>query len=351
MASSSRWRLARPCLAFLLLSVFLVEVFIARRGMGHRLVPDGDMENLYRNEELVVRPNPRPRVVVFGTSRGRGSFLPTHIEERLHLQRGEVLNLAIGGIHIHDAVWLYERNRSTLSKANWIVVQADAFQFSTGAAPSIRFRQMASLEDRLAFAGRTRMRLLLDMIYQSDVVLPHWTGFVDSIYRRRKLPEKVQLDVYGRAAYVGLDNDHHAEEFLTARLLHRIQENYGRYEYSQRFEDEFLRLVQMVKEDGGQLVVFGQPTASPYAPLLRKEKGDLERMFRRRIGELSAAHGFLTLFWDGSDIGLSDRHFRDWGHVNISGARKLSEAFAEWLRPRLAGKPAQTAAAPQGARP
>ena len=330
----------RGCLVFLLFCVFLVEGLIGRTGITYRLVPDAAMETLLRIEELVIKPNPHPKVVVMGTSRGRGSFLPTVLEENLGLQRGEVLNLAMGGGEINDALWTYQRNRATLSKAKWVIVQADPFQFTTGFDPAYRFREMANLEDRLAYSGRRRLRLLLNMGYKTDLALPYVTDFVSIVYGTRAWPQKKGLDPYGRIAYVSLEDDHEDREFTEERLVYWITQFYTDYEHSPVFESRFLQLAQMVHEDGGQVVVFGQPTVDAYLPLLRREKGPLFENFRARMELLASQHGFETLFWSRQDAGLAEQDFRDWGHLNITGARKFSSVFAAWLGPRMReGKP------------
>lgn len=325
----------RRCLVFLLCCVFLVEVLIGRTGITYRLVPGAAMETLLRIEELVIQPNPHPKVVVMGTSRGRGSFLPTRIEENLRWQRGEVLNLAMGGGDIHDALWVYERNRATLSQAKWVIVQADPFQFSTGFDPDYRFREMATLEDRLAYSGRRRLRLLFDMVFKTDLALPCVTDFISLVYRDRQWPTRLGLDPYGRVAYASLKDDHEDKEFTEERMLFWIKYFYTDYEHSPEFEAQFLRLVRMVHEDGGQVVVVGEATSQSYLPLLRREKGPVFENFRARMELLAAQHGFETLFWSKEDANLVERDYRDWAHLNMTGAKKFSDAFAAWLGRRM----------------
>ena len=319
-----------------------MEILVARTTPIYRVTPNGELEILYRNEELVIRPNPQARIVIMGTSRGRAALLPTRIEEGIGAGRGEVINTSMGGVHIQDALWLYERNRAALSRARLVVVQADPFQFSVGIKPNARFRKLATLSQRLAYSGTWRWRLLLDMIYSTDVAIPHVTELLRVVARTRRLPETIGLDPYGRAAYDRLDAYHDEQFFTEGQILNWVINYYTDYQYSSRFEAEFLRLVQMVKEDGGELVLFGNPTSSDYLPLLRRERGPIYEEFKRHMNILAARHGFKTLFWEQKDVGLTDEDFQDWGHVNINGAKKISDAFAEWYKQQVPGASAHS---------
>jgi len=325
-------RFVQWCLSTVLVFVVLVEIVAGRTELVWRLVPGSDVGTLLEIEEAIIRPNPDPHIIVMGTSRARGAFLPTQLEQSLGLRKGQVLNLAMGGAQIIDALVTYERNRAQLSKARLVIVQVDPFQFSSGIKPGFRFRHFASASDRLAYSGATRASLLLDMIFRTDHTLPVLTEYLRYWQRTGHAPGPAGVDQFGRLAAVRIADDHPERQFESSLLRLWIHRFYETYEYSPVFEEQLARLVRMVKADGGEVVLVGMPTAGDYWALMRESNGELYSDFKERLARLAARLGARSQFWDAPvEVGLTDRDFRDWGHLNTPGAIKWSDFVAGWI--------------------
>jgi hypothetical protein len=310
-----------------------IELAVGRTDLVWRLSPQSDLGNLYALEDLIVQPNPDPSVIVLGTSRGRGAFLPTEMERVLRLPRGGVLNLAMGGFQIFDALVTYERNRVALKGADLAVIQVDPFQFSIGRNPSARFRQLAGWKDRLAYHGLVRAGLIRDMVFGTDNVQPTLVDLRRKLLSDGRLPEPVGVDEFGRLAVVLIANDHDARNFTPRAFSYWLDWQYLRYEYSPVFEEQLVRLVTMMQQDGVKPVVVYMPTVADFQSRLRKRPGDPYGHFRLRMGDLGRRHGFPAAFWENAaDAGLDERGFRDWGHLNTAGAKTWSVFFASWLQ-------------------
>jgi hypothetical protein len=329
------------CLGLVLAVALVAEVAVGRSDLPWTMVPNGDLGTLRQLEEKIIQPSAEPAVVVYGTSRARGAFVPTRMEELLGLQRGQVLNLGMGGAHIFDAVVAYERNRAKLSRARLHVVQIDPFQFSRGIPPNSRYRLLASWEDRMAYTGAHRLRLMADLAFRLDDALPLINLYVKERVRNGRAPQGAEVDQYGRLALVPIGDEQDPREFNDARHRYWVKFFYEDYEYSAGFEAQFLRLVRMIREDGGQVILVEMPSVDPFRAMLRERAGDPYGTFHTRMVRLAAERGIPYPRWPSpAAIGFQDRDFRDWGHFNTSAALKFSEHFVRWLQAcREAGCP------------
>lgn len=322
----------RWTMLFLLACILLVEVIVGRTEFAWRLVPGSDLGTLYQIEESVIHANPKPKVLVLGTSRARGAFLPTVMEEGLGLRRGEVLNLSMGGVSVFDMFVTYQRNRARLAGASLVILQVDPFQFSVGRIPDSRFRKLASWSDRMSYSGRKQADLIADYFFQTTNTLPAFWYYLDAWLENGTAPKLAGIDQYGRLAVVKIAHDHEPQEFTQQRFGYWIDWFYREYEYSPVLEQRFLQMMRMVQEDGAAVVIVMMPMAGNFRELTRGALGEGYDRFRARMFELASEFGAHCVFWEEpANAGLTDRHFRDWGHLNTPGAEKWSEFLGRWI--------------------
>ncbi len=322
----------RRTMLFVLACVLLVELAIGRTEFAWRLVPESELGTLYQVEESVIQPNPNPRVLVLGTSRARGAFLPTVMEQRMGLRRGEVLNLSMGGVSVFDMFVTYQRNRARLAGASLVILQVDPFQFSVGRVPDGRFRKLASWSDRMAYSGTKRATVISDYFFQTNNTVPVFGHYLDAWLENGSAPELDGIDRYGRLALVNIADDHDPQEFTQQRFGYWIDFFYREYEYSPILEQRLIQMIRMVQEDGGEVAIVMMPMAGNFLALTRGTIGEGYTRFRARMFELASQLGATCVFWEEpADAGLTERNFRDWGHLNTPGAEKWSEFIAHWI--------------------
>lgn len=322
----------RRMMLLVLACVLLIEIVMGRMDFAWRLVPRSALGMQFDIEEKVIQPNPHPKVLVMGTSRANGAFLPTVMEESLGLQRGEVLNLAIGEQLPFDMLWTYERNRERLSRASLVFLQVDPFQFSVRRPALARFRKLASWSDRLSFSGTTRMQLISDYFLQANTALPLFYLYFGSWAFFGRAPQSPGLDRYGRLALEAIADDHDEREFRDVQLRSWIGWFYTDYKYSPVFERHFSRIIELIKEDGGEVVIIVMPMAADFPKFIREAIGDEYDRFRARMLQLASEADVHCLLWEDPQVaGLVFRDFRDWGHLNTPGAEKWSRFISQWV--------------------
>lgn len=323
---------------FLLVLVALVEIAVGRTDFVWKLAPSNDIGGLLKLEEVVIAKSSDPRVLVFGSSRGREAFLPAQMEAMLGLQKGQVLPLAMGGINVLDALLTYQRNRAALSRADLVVLQLDPFQLSAGGyPPPARYRRYASWHDRMAYTGRARARLLADYVFGMDVALPVASQYLKDWLKHGRPPrQRFFIDGTGRLAVAGaaaMPDDLHEERNFTGKALeYWLHWGYPDYAPSPIMEEQLARFIQMVKSDGAGVYVVYLPTTKAYFEMLAKVPRDPYHYLKARLQRLAGELGFEIGWWQlPEDAGLAERDFADWGHLNRAGARKWTRHFVHWL--------------------
>jgi len=280
-------------------------------------------------ERQVIAPHSGARVLIFGTSRGRGAFLPNRLAEGLGLPADRVLNLSIGGASIHDFLLTYERHPALLDSAETIILQADAFQFNVATNPNSRFHFYASLEDRRAYSGGLEWRLLHEWLLRVEAVSSTMALLI------KGQPDPPRFDHYGRFGQVNPPNPHDEWEFRPARLEYWLTWLYGDYRYSEELERRTLAAIDRLRAHGVRVYLIRLPVVEPFERMLEAHPGDPDGAFRRRVQSVYAPHLDGIGWWEvPSAIGLEYLDYQDYGHVNDPGAEKLTAYVANWLRAR-----------------
>lgn len=316
---------------FALLCLALAELAFGRTDWALRLVPQAEASLLVTLHEELVEPNPDPALVVFGTSRARGAFLPTLLERELGLERGRVLNLAVGGKDVLDALVLYREGRDHLSRARDVVLQLDGFQMSAATPPTDRYGLYASARDRAAYSGLERLELLRDVVFRLEKMRPSLGFYVTSWLQEGHAPGPVPIDRYGRLALVTIADDHDPKYFTPEDFDYWLGRFWGGFRWSDVFARQLLDLRRLVHEDGGRFWIVELPMVDGFYQRLRQRKGDPYAEYHRRLSALLGEGARLQFWAHPAEVGLVERNFRDWGHLNTPGAERFSRFFARWL--------------------
>ncbi len=329
------------CVLLATVGLILAELLIARTNFMWKMAPNNGLGMLFTLEHSIIQSNPKPRVVIFGDSRSRGAFLPALMEQRMGLERGRVLNLAMGGARPFDDLKIYERNRSVLAQADAVVIGVDAWNFSRGVPPSPLYRYYANWADRLEYTGAHRFSLMRHLLFRLPDALPSFQGYVKHWIKEGRPPRPTGIDKYGRLAVDPLDNNHDKNNFKTPALRYWITHFYSDYQYSSGFEGHLVKLLTLLREDGARVYLVRLPTAGTYTTMLEQYDGDPLGQFRKNMTRVAGAWGEAVQFREfvPEDAGLSDRDFRDWGHLNNDGAVRWTEFFVRWLGTVHAGRP------------
>ena len=325
--------LLRVCALAALLFLAVVEVIAGRSELAGRLVPGSGLGILLQTEEKIIRPNEHPALIILGTSRGRGAFLPTVVESTLGLRRGDVLNLAMGGTNIYDALLTYSRSRNELRGAAVVIVQVDPFQFNVGRPPSELLRRYADWRQRRAYdETRHRWPLRRDYFFSAAVALGPLGFYAGHLLTEGRAPPQDSVDRFGRLAVVRIANDHDPAEFRQQRLRYWLDWQYRDYSHSPTLEQVLVRLADMAHEDGAKVYLVVLPTVARYRQMLLDYPGHPDGVFRARLSEALGRHVDGIGYWGlPGEAGLEPTHFRDWGHLNTAGAVAWSDFFSRWL--------------------
>ena len=315
-----------------LMAVVLVEATVGRTDLVGWIFPPVGVGNLVYLEERVIRPASDPTVLIFGTSRARGAFLPTRMEQELGLPRGAVLNLALGGASIFDASLVHRRSRGILKRARTVIVQVDPFQFNAGPTPGLYTRRYGTWTDRLAYRGRHRLLLLWDYVFRLNPVLPEMASLTKHVLKERRLAPPIGVDSFGRLNVVRIANNHDPAQFTDERLRYWLDWQYDHYWYSPGLERMLLGLIADAHDDGARVFIVIMPTVARYYEMLRQYPGDPYGQFIVRLQDAIGPHADGVGIWvTNDDAGLDEADFRDWGHLNTRGAARWSASFSRWM--------------------
>ena len=313
--------------------IALAELGIGRPDWLLRAVPRGDLSLLsFALDEAVVEPNPDARILILGTSRARGAFLPTVMESKLGLERGQVVNLAIGGVHVQESAWLYDQARKTLSHARTLVLQVDPFSFSGSRPITDRQCEWMSWSDRAALGGLRAAQAFACGVFQLQHRRPLLRWWITTWLGKHRAPAQVELDRYGRAAMVRIADDHVPEEFSPERFRYWLDYYYRGFVWSPVYERHFLDLVRLARADGVEVIVVHLPVVPGYLDAARALPGRPYQQFEERLPALVDGLARVQIWERPEELGLRFRDFRDWGHLNTPGAERLSVAFSAWMK-------------------
>lgn len=316
-------------LIFALLLLAVVEFGLARNESVWGYVPHSDVGVIDVLEQEVlakaVANELPPKVVFFGNSRTRDAFAPRILEAKMHLEEGEVVNLALTRGTPFDAEMLYRRNRELLGQAKLVFFGVDVVQLDGALPLNERVRRLASFKDRLVrFSGSERIDLAAGYFWRTYDARDALRRLAKSFYKGA--PEGLPISKDGRIEW--------RNRSVNRRAARRSMSSFAKQHFANYQRDEHRRaqlqtFVELLESDGVRVVILQVPVKSGYAGAVRRRYmsalSAYEDDVMRTVGDRQ------SLFWfDAGFAGLKDGHFHDYGHVNDTGARLLSQRLGDW---------------------
>jgi hypothetical protein len=318
--------------------IFLLEIIAGRTNYVWRLVPESHINSFLAIEELIIAKNPQPSILIFGNSRARGAFLPTQMEEEMGLQRGQVLNLAMGGQRPIHALKMYQRNREILARADIVIIELDSWQFGVDIpSPELDlYRFVAGWTDVLAYKGSNRNSLMRSLLFRLPDTIPYLREYVKLLISQEGRIKPIGIDKYGRPDLVLIANDYDEKSFQEETIMYLLDWGYKHYEYSREAENDLIELVRLAKADGAKVFILQLPFPEIYVELIKRYPTNPHERFRKNIATSMNDLADCVQFWDyHTDVGLNDLDFREIGHLNTGGAIKWTTFFVQWLEQKM----------------
>lgn len=330
----------RPRMPWGLLGVLAVVAGVeaaARLVPNDALMPeDSSWGQLRFVEREVIEPAERPKIVFLGSSRMRDAAAPRVIEEGLGLKKGSVVNIALGGGRIFDALDLYQRNRAKLKGAKLVVIGLDDWHFSLGAHPPGTLYELdAPLSDRMQFPEPPRNALVLDGIFQQRVKIPIAMQNLSRLFSGKSSSLSLYVDEIGQVRDKGDAGRMRTPEELERDAAQLAHLHYHRFRQSPVLAGHLADLVQCLRQDGAQVLLAELPNRSAYRERIRL---DHEAEFESHLTlarEIAQRLEVPFLYYDRpEDCELRDEMFADYGHLKQEGARAFSAFFLKELLAR-----------------
>jgi hypothetical protein len=323
------------CVLSAVICIGLFEILLGRTDFAWKMVPGSHIDSFLALEETIIQKHPMPTILIFGSSRARGAFLPTLMEEQMGLQRGEVLNLGLGSGRPIHALKIYQQNRDILAQADIVIIEVESWQFALTIPPNELdlYRYVAGWSDVLAYKGENRYSLVRSLLFRLPDAVPYLRIYVKHWLTEKHAPESVGIDKYGRLALVRIANDHDEERFQDEHIANLLDWTYRNYEYSEVAQEYLIKLVRLAKEDGASVYVLRMPSAGNFVTRLKQHDRNPYGQFRENVQLAIADLADGVQFWEfPTEIGLNDQDFRDPGHFNTGGAIQWTKFFVRWLR-------------------
>lgn len=303
-----------------------IEVAVARQDWIWRLAPRSETGSMFAIERLVIEKAEDPVVVFMGSSRVRDAIAPRQLESELELPTGTVLNIALTGGSPLDALRLYQRNRSTLSKARLIVLNFEVPQLAKGQPPSSRDRCLSSLGDRLKWFDRNEcLSLVVGYLWRTFDARAQIQGVAASIVMGETGGASIGED--GRVVWREKPLEEGPEEINLAPILKRHFEGFT---LGWRQTEAMRAFVEILSEDGVQVMIFHPPLRDSYVEAWTERYPQAHDDVQRALESIENAT--VCYFEKASELGISDQWFYDYGHLTERGTRTMTARMADILQ-------------------
>ncbi len=327
-----KWKIPR-CLIFAACVICLTEVLFARTDIFWSRVPRSDVTTFLDLEEYIIPKNVKPAVLIFGSSRARGAFLPTVMEQQMGLSRGQVLNFAMGGGGLFEALKIYQRNRDILGKADIMIIEICPGIFNSILPPTSElFRYLMSFSDWLEYKGEARLSLLRSCVFKLPDVFPYIREYIKYWLLNKHAPRPIGIDKYGRLALVRIANDYDESVEREEALRDIIYRWEFPYKYSEIYEGYLKKLVSLANEDGVRVYILQMPYPEKFIQIYKGHPESQYRLYTKNVSNAVKDMVESVQFWEAaSEVGLSNKDFRDVEHLNTEASIKWTNFFVRWL--------------------
>ncbi|MCY3017756.1 MAG: hypothetical protein NTW87_01820 [Planctomycetota bacterium] len=295
-----------------------------------RLLPAKSRQGeIFFMEREVLPRFTQPRIVLLGSSRARRAVVPRLLDERLGLPADSTLNVGLASGRVFEALYLYERNRAVLRQAELVILNVDEWYLSSGWRLGSLYEMHAPWDERFAFSGNLRSRLVLDGLFTMRLKLRLLPAALAGRHKKDvlalKLDENNQVLPPPRKP-LPADVDPRVFRDDIATFYHR-------FEISPVLAGHVEKLARMVKEDGGRFVLMQLPNRAAYQVEVGKLHGAEYLQHVAALDELARNLDVpLCLLQLPSECGLTDASYEDYGHINPEGAKVFTAVLGDLIR-------------------
>ena len=245
-----------------------------------------------------------------------------------HFLVAGVINLGITGGTPYDSLVLYRRNRETLKHAKVIVIDYEYHYAGVPPKVTSRLSRFGTTSDRVRLFGRSRqivpallggiwrtfgMREYLRALIDGSVDATDWVLADDGRVQWRDESLSTEIDVDADIARMG--------------AMYESKSLDGRH------AGELDRLIQLAKKDQSKIILLHLPLRDRFVSYLGHEYPDNYRRYRQALTEHRFDVDRFVDWQQGEQIGATDNDFIDYGHLNESGSRIVSQKVSQLIQP------------------
>ncbi len=309
-----------------------VELGIVRSGYLWKRAPNTMVGAFTAVEQNVLTKATPPKVVFLGSSRMRDAVAPRDLEAVMGLPRGAVLNLGLTGGTPYEARLFYERHRPLLAQARVIVVGVEDWYWNEGTPRNEVERHFATFGDRLRWVEqRHELGDLVGGVWRTVELQDPLTRFGMSFVKGVKTVRFHDDRMVWRAP-----SDVRQLGPATTDIVGPIEHNMQAFKLGPGYEGSLRVLLRAAREDGVRVVLTQLPLRAAYVDELEKRYPKMAPFMKERVEALARElDADVALYARGTDLGILDDRFYDYGHFSEGGSQEMNAVWAELLRPRL----------------
>jgi hypothetical protein len=278
-------------------------------------------------KEHVLSNGETPRIAFLGSSQTASAISPAIVEKAMGLQKGSVVNLGLVGAHgTFEALYTYRKFRDILGQCDLIVFIVGDFMLNSGLAKGDGefFEHKATISERILFSDSPRSFIygILTLGIRGKNLFMNIRSCAKANRRIHPMELKLTRDrqIYPRAwrnVHLKITSD---------KLRAKIHRWFEDFQLSYARVRHLERLFELIKEDGGDLIVVRMPSRSRFESLtleLYKEQHDRTIEEFRKFAERSGSCFYMLRY--PSECGLTDDDYYDSVHLRSpNGTRKFS---------------------------
>ena len=305
-----------------------VEVFV-RTDFFYELAPDSQAQEPIEIFDLGFTLITNPEIIVLGNSLTRNSISSFETTRLAAADNHFLLNLSQSAAEMSDQLWLYQRYRDKIRRADTLIIGIDFRSFdkatSDETGTSSRFRRYASIIQRLAVKDRSeKISLLAGSIWKTWDGRQQIRGYISDILRLRfDWTSKPRMDELGRFA-VG-------QPITTTDVDDIVAQATTNYTFAKGVQFEaFTQLVGLAEEDSLKIILLETPATDVYLDQLYLNIGDEIHRLYDAI-ELETGIGIIQIALPEDDCPRVEDCFFDYGHMNANGSKIYTRLLLERL--------------------
>jgi hypothetical protein len=317
-----RWGVPRGLLtAIVLLGV--LDFGLSRADWPYRMNPSSYVGTFLAQEEVLRHDPVPPRIIILGNSRSKSGLLSQEMEHVLGLPNGAVLNLSIESGDHYDNYMFQKRNRQLMKSAQLLIYGVDAYEWNANFPLSERFHHFAGLADRLNL--EPSIPSLFGWFFRTE----EKAALYHAIFRRIKGRLVRASHLAGQVAVDDHSTNQPESPASLGPVEGRVSFWYKQFRLSPKRQALLQQVVDTARADGQQVVIVQLPFRDEYMhEVLRAHASD----YNSYQQSIRALHGVdIHLFEEASDNGLAASDFKDWDHLDATGAEKFTRVWCDWL--------------------